>query len=186
MPSRFARPSLLRASWLFAALGFVAAGAGCAANGDPEWVGTSAGELSSCASGTTLKGVDVSSYQGTINWSSARADGITFGFAKATEGETIADSTFAGNWAGMKAAGVVRGAYHFFHPNESATAQADFVLSKVGTLEAGDLPVVLDLKQGFVFGAALGAPCPPDVHQRPASFEQRCVHLLLPVEEIAQ
>jgi lysozyme len=123
----------------------LAGGAGCAAK-DGEWVGTSAGELSSCASGTTLKGVDVSSYQGSIDWSSARADGITFGFAKATEGETIADSTFAGNWAGMKAAGVVRGAYHFFHPNESATAQADFVLSKVGTLEAGDLPIVLDFE----------------------------------------
>ncbi len=145
MPVRFVAPSLLRASWLLAAIGFVAAGAGCAVK-DGEWVGTSAGELSSCASGTTLKGVDVSSYQGSINWSSARADGITFGFAKATEGETIADSTFAGNWAGMKAAGVVRGAYHFFHPNESATAQADFVLSKVGTLEAGDLPIVLDFE----------------------------------------
>jgi lysozyme len=46
----------------------------------------------------------------------------------------------------MKAAGVVRGAYHFFHPNESATTQANFVLSTVGALEAGDLPIVLDFE----------------------------------------
>jgi len=145
MHCRSARPSLLRASWLLAAIGLVAAGAGCATK-NGEWVGTSAGQLASCASGSTLQGVDVSSYQGTVDWSSAHAAGIAFGFAKATEGDTLVDSSFAGNWAGMKAAGVVRGAYHFFHPEESATAQANFVLSTVGTLEAGDLPIVLDFE----------------------------------------
>jgi hypothetical protein len=118
---------------------------GCAAE-NPESVGSSGSDLSSCASGTTLRGVDVSSYQGSIDWSSAKSSGIAFGFAKATEGDTLEDSTFAANWAGMKSAGVVRGAYHFFHPSESATAQASFVLSKVGTLEAGDLPIVLDFE----------------------------------------
>jgi lysozyme len=75
-----------------------------------------------------------------------KAAGISFGFAKATEGTTLRDSTFAANWSGMKAAGVVRGAYHFFHPSESATAQASFVVSTVGALGAGDLPIVLDFE----------------------------------------
>jgi lysozyme len=134
--------SLRRASCLLALLGAAA----CSTGVGPESTGTSGSDLSSCAGGSTLKGVDVSSYQGSIDWSSAKAAGIAFGFAKATEGETLVDSTFQSNWSGMKAAGVVRGAYHFFHPSESATTQANFVLSTVGTLEAGDLPIVLDFE----------------------------------------
>jgi lysozyme len=146
MPTRVLGSSLLRACALVATVGVGALGAGCAATAGSESTGSTEGQLSSCASGSTIKGVDVSSYQGSINWSSVHSAGISFGFAKATEGETISDSTFAANWSGMKAAGVVRGAYHFFHPSESATTQANFVLSKVGTLEAGDLPIVLDFE----------------------------------------
>lgn len=132
---------------MVALVGVAVVGTGCAAGGSPsESIGLTGNELASCASGTTLKGVDVSSYQGSINWSAAKSSGITFGFAKATEGETWVDSTFASNWSGMKSAGVVRGAYHFFHPNVSATVQANHVLSTVGTLEAGDLPIVLDFE----------------------------------------
>ena len=47
----------------------------------------------------------------------------------------------------MKSAGVVRGAYHFFHPDVDATTQASYCLASVGTLEAGDLPVVLDFEE---------------------------------------
>ena len=50
------------------------------------------------------------------------------------------------NWAGMKSAGVVRGAYHFFHADVDPVAQANFVLQTVGTLDAGDLPITLDLE----------------------------------------
>jgi lysozyme len=132
--------------WNLAVLAAAAAvAAGCSAGAGDKY-GTSASELSQCAGSTTLRGVDVSSYQGSINWSAAKASGITFGFAKATEGQTLVDSTFHANWSNMKAAGVVRGAYHFFHPNESATAQANFVLQTVGALGAGDLPIVLDFE----------------------------------------
>lgn len=136
--------------WVLALVGNVVGVTGCV-GGSPgsagsESTGWSGSDLSSCAGGQTLRGVDVSDYQGSIDWSAAKADGITFAFAKATEGETLVDSEFHANWSAMKAAGVVRGAYHFFHPNESATAQANFVLSTVGTLEAGDLPIVLDFE----------------------------------------
>src|SRR4051812_32200339 len=62
-------------------------------------------------------GVDVSSYQGSsVNWATAKANGISFAYAKATEGLTVNDSTFTVNMANAKAAGVYIGAYHFAHP----------------------------------------------------------------------
>jgi lysozyme len=119
---------------------------GCA-GGPRDATGTSSSDVTACATGQTLRGVDVSHYDGSINWTQVKAAGITFAFAKATESDNDIDSTFATNWAGMKAAGVVRGAYHFFDPAVSATAQAAYVLKTVGTLEAGDLPIVLDFEQ---------------------------------------
>jgi len=61
-------------------------------------------------------GIDVSHYQGTINWSSAKSSGVAFAWAKATEGTSVPDSYFTLNEANAKAAGVFIGAYHFAHP----------------------------------------------------------------------
>src|SRR5206468_4270612 len=62
-------------------------------------------------------GVDVSSYQGgSVNWASAKSSGISFAWAKATEGLTVNDADFAVNMANAKSAGVLIGAYHFSHP----------------------------------------------------------------------
>jgi lysozyme len=92
-----------------------------------------------------VKGIDVSHYQGTVDWQQVRAAGNQFAFAKATEGVTLADSEFAANWAGMKAAGILRGAYHFFEPTDDAGQQAEFFLNTV-QFESGDLPPVLDVE----------------------------------------
>ena len=73
--------------------------------------------------GQTIKGIDVSNYQGTINWTSVKNDGITYAFAKATEGKTITDSQFANYITNGKAAGVYMGAYHFAHPDNQPTIQ---------------------------------------------------------------
>jgi lysozyme len=94
----------------------------------------------------TVHGMDVSHYDGTISWSTAKAAGIDFAFVKATESTTYVDPTFATNWSEMKAAGVVRGAYHFFRANADPVAQANHVVKVVGPLEPGDLPIVLDLE----------------------------------------
>jgi lysozyme len=99
-----------------------------------------------CPYGTTLPGVDVSHYQGTINWASVRTAGIMFAYAKATEGITYTDPLFATNWSAMKAAGVVRGAYLYFHSNDDPIAEADHFLSVVGSIQAGDLPPMLDVE----------------------------------------
>ncbi|MCW6053397.1 peptidoglycan-binding protein [Lyngbya sp. CCAP 1446/10] len=70
---------------------------------------------------------------------------ILFAFVKSTEGATLVSQTFARNWAGMKAAGIQRGAYHFFRPTSSVQGQIDLFLKTV-KLAAGDLPAVLDLE----------------------------------------
>jgi lysozyme len=92
-----------------------------------------------------LTGIDVSHYQGAVNWQAVRGAGCAFAFAKATEGTGVVDPYFSQNWAGMKAAGLARGAYHFFHPSEDAAQQAAHFLSVV-QFEPGDLPPVLDVE----------------------------------------
>ncbi len=94
------------------------------------------------------RGVDVSTFNGTINWAQAADAGLSFAFAKASEGLTIRDDRFAANWAGMKASGLVRGAYHFFRAGDDGAAQADVFLACVGSFEPGDLPPVLDWETG--------------------------------------
>lgn len=79
------------------------------------------------AKAQTIMGVDVSSYQGAINWSSVKGAGYTFGIAKATEGVTIVDSYGSANLTNGSAAGVTMGAYHFAHPEtNTAKAEADY------------------------------------------------------------
>ena len=106
-----------------------------------------ADELRVCAKGPTVEGVDVSYYQGTVNWASVRAAGRRFAIARISDGATFNDPTFARNWSGIKAAGMIRGAYQFFRPGQDPIAQADVVVRAVGRLGNGDLPVVLDLEE---------------------------------------
>jgi lysozyme len=100
-----------------------------------------------CAAGPTVKGVDVSAE--VVNWQTFAAGGWDFGIAKASEGVTFVESQFAVNWPQMKAAGVVRGAYCFFHPRPDDPAQeADFfvqTVNKAGGFEPGDF-AALDLE----------------------------------------
>ncbi|MEM7353773.1 MAG: GH25 family lysozyme [Acidobacteriota bacterium] len=91
----------------------------------------------------TYEGIDVSHYQGDVDWEKVKAAGMTFAFAKASQGATNVDSKFSTNWAAMRQAGIVRGAYHFFDADVDATAQADHFIATV-QLEAGDLPPVID------------------------------------------
>lgn len=87
----------------------------------------------------SAQGEDRSSYQNVLPWTSD-----SFGFAKATEGTGWEDPTFAANWATLLAEGKPRGAYHFFHPELDAAAQAEFFMSVVpkNGLEPGDMLVV--------------------------------------------
>jgi lysozyme len=94
---------------------------------------------------SNVQGIDVSHFQGVVDWQQVAKAGMSFAFAKATEGITYVDPQFSTNWAGIKAAGLVRGAYHFFEANDDATAQAQHFLATV-KLAPGDLPPVLDIE----------------------------------------
>ncbi len=99
-----------------------------------------------CPDGATTPGIDVSVWQGAINWTKVKAAGAQFAFVRISDGATLRDRYFDVNWAGAKAAGVIRGAYQFFRPGQSATAQANVMISAIGTLQPGDLPPVIDVE----------------------------------------
>ena len=99
-----------------------------------------------CSSGETVKGIDVSVYEASIDWTKVKAAGVDYAFIRASDGLQYIDPAFPGYWAGAKAAGVIRGAYQYFRPAEDPVAQADLLLSKISPIEPGDLPPVLDLE----------------------------------------
>jgi GH25 family lysozyme M1 (1,4-beta-N-acetylmuramidase) len=99
-----------------------------------------------CMPATTLRGVDLNpAGNGTLDWSSASGS-TSFAIIKATQGTSYTDSDFASNWAALKAAHIVRGAYHFFDATVSGVTQANYFLEVVGTMEPGDLPPTLDIE----------------------------------------
>lgn len=98
----------------------------------------------------TVHGIDVSYYQGKINWSKVKAMKedevkVSFAFIKATEGILQVDPYFQRNWREAPKAGIVCGAYHFFRPKKSGRTQAKFFLQVVN-IEKGDLPPVVDIE----------------------------------------
>ncbi len=97
------------------------------------------------AQAATTPGIDVSRYQGTINWTSVRNAGIQFAFIKSTEGGLHLDPRFHENWAGARAAGVPRGAYHFVFWCRSAEEQAAWFRANVPA-DPDALPPVLDVE----------------------------------------
>ncbi|MCB9565182.1 MAG: hypothetical protein H6709_08795 [Kofleriaceae bacterium] len=107
-----------------------------------------------CADGATLTGVDVSFYQGAIDWARARDAGVAFAFIRVSDGLSYPDGRFASNWAAARAAGVTRGAYQFFRPGSDAVAQADLLIDAIGALAPGDLPPVIDVEATSGLSAA--------------------------------
>jgi lysozyme len=93
------------------------------------------------AHAVTQQGVDVSNYQGTINWTQVKGAGYAFAYAKSTEGITYTDPYFLTNWSGMKAVGIARGAYMYWHANVDPTAQANYFLQHLNA--AGFTPTDL-------------------------------------------
>jgi lysozyme len=101
-----------------------------------------------CPGSTKVYGLDVSYYDGTINWSSVKGAGKEFAIIRVADGTGYHDPNFVTNWNGAKAAGLTVGAYQFFRPTEDPTAQAELVLSKLASVGfgAGDIPPVLDVE----------------------------------------
>jgi lysozyme len=95
--------------------------------------------------GFEVYGIDISRHQSKVNWDTIAAQGVSFAFVKATEGNGHTDKFYCDNWEAMKRVGIKRGAYHFFHPGISATDQAKNFKDMV-RLDYGDLPPVLDVE----------------------------------------
>lgn len=113
-----------------------------------------AGSSGAATASTRAKGIDVSNWNGTINWKKVAHAGYRFAIAKATESTTFDDSTYLANRYGSESAGLAFGAYHFARPSGtsiaavtgSAVAQADHFL-EFATPQPGELPPVLDLEE---------------------------------------
>jgi lysozyme len=132
-----------------------------------------------------LPGIDVSHYQGEVDWAAVAATGVRFAFIKATDGINEVDPRFAQNWAGARAAGVLRSAYHFFRPGLDAKRQGQHFLDVI-TVDDLALPPALDvevtggldppaLQQGIktwleTVGAALGRT--PIVYTDPSFWQE--------------
>lgn len=92
-----------------------------------------------------VQGIDVSQWQGDVDWPTVRAAGTGFAFIKATEGGDHLDPKFLQNWYGAKAAGVPRGAYHMLYWCRPAHEQALWFMLNV-PYDPDALPPVLDLE----------------------------------------
>jgi lysozyme len=92
-----------------------------------------------------VHGVDVSRWQGEIDWVKLREQGANFAYIKATDGGDHLDPMFHRNWKGAAEAGLARGAYHFFYWCRTASEQADWFIRNVPKVR-GALPPVIDVE----------------------------------------
>ena len=95
--------------------------------------------------GYKVKGVDVSSYQGDIDWDVLSSQGIEFAYIKATEGSKTVDRCFEANWKGASDTSLRIGAYHFFSFESSGENQAKLFTNTVEAVP-NMLPPVIDVE----------------------------------------
>lgn len=106
------------------------------------------------ASRFDVRGVDVSAYQGEIDWPTLASQDLDFAFVKATEGSSHVDERFEANWSGARDTHLLVGAYHFLSFESPGERQAAHVADTVPSA-AGTLPLVVDLE---LYGGFLDAP----------------------------
>ncbi|WP_229872275.1 GH25 family lysozyme [Promicromonospora soli] len=113
------------------------------------------------AAGYDVRGVDVSHYQGEIDWDVLAEQDLEFAWIKATEGASHTDPRFAANWAAAMKTDLLVGAYHFMSFESSGAEQAAHLAAEVPATP-GTLPPVIDLE---FYGAFYDdRPTPGEVH----------------------
>ena len=133
-------------------------------------------------------GVDVSHYQGNIDWKKVKDSGITFAYIKASQGNHIVDPKFSVNLLETKKVNVFRGAYHFFEPGQNAQSQAQLFIKIINSHGGckGSLPPALDIevigtasKEQLKIGIAewlqiveFGTGCKPIIYTNSAFWNQ--------------
>lgn len=94
-----------------------------------------------------IKGIDVSKWQGVIDWNKVKNDGVEFAMIRASYGSSSLDPKFEANYQGAKDSGIAVGAYHYSHATTVAMAkiEVDFLIK---TLEGKqfEYPICLDLE----------------------------------------
>ena len=95
-----------------------------------------------------VHGVDVSVYEPNVDWRALRAQGFKFALIRATSGTGYTDPKFLEHWAGARAAGILRGAYHYLFGGQDARKQAEFFIKTVG-MDKGELPPIVDLEDAY-------------------------------------
>jgi beta-glucosidase-like glycosyl hydrolase len=99
--------------------------------------------------GLLAQGLDVSSAQGSVDWRAAYNNGARFAYVKASEGTSYLNPSFTQQYNGSYNIGMIRGAYHFAHPDSSTgTVQADYFVSHGGgwSADGRTMPPALDLQ----------------------------------------
>lgn len=112
------------------------------------------------------QGIDVSNHQGVIDWKALPGQGVDFAYIKATEGGDFTDKAFMRNWQGAAAAGIERGAYHFFTLCRPGAEQAAHFIASV-PVDARALPPAVDLEY---LGNCGGRPKVADLHKELGDF----------------
>jgi lysozyme len=128
-----------------------------------------------CNVGPTTRGIDVSYYQEAIDWPKVRASGVAFAFIRVSDSTLLDDPMFERNWAAAKAAGVLRGAYQYFRPDDDVRAQADLLVDAIAR-DPGELPPVIDVEVD-------GGKRPDQIAKRVSQWLAR-VHSRLGIEPI--
>lgn len=107
----------------------------------------------SISSSEYIFGIDVSHYQGRINWGEMRTSHhpIEYVFIRATMGIDDKDIEFDRNWKNAKDYNYIRGAYHYYRPNENSTKQFENFKSVV-KIEDGDFVPILDVEKESKYG----------------------------------
>ncbi len=101
----------------------------------------------------SAKGIDVSKYQGSIDWAQVADDGVEYAFIRVglrgySGGNIMADSTFDANVTGAATQGIKIGVYFFSQAitEEEAIEEADFVLNAIGGYKCITYPIVIDIE----------------------------------------
>lgn len=113
-----------------------------------------------------VTGVDVSHYQGSIDWENFQGQGIGFAYIKATEGSSYMDDRFPANWKAAGETEIPVGAYHFFSFDSPARSQAEWFISVAGDL-SGKLVPAVDIEY-----YAEKQTDPPEVEETVASLRE--------------
>lgn len=119
-----------------------------------------------------VHGVDVSKWQGNIDWNQLKRNGVAFAYIKSTEGGDLRDDRFAQYWDGAKRAGIPRGAYHFYYFCRSGADQAAWFIRNTPR-DRSALPPVLDMEWNHKSPTCKKRPPPATVRREMNVFLKR-------------